>query len=191
MKRKLLSQALLLIIILSFTFVSNANGRFNAAGNENVSRINNNYFACTPTTSTTNLTIFTNNLPYTWNGTVFNAAGSKTVHLTNKGGCDSAATLNLTVVSATSKTMIIQQLNNVCNNGTIIVPILVKNFKAILAFTTSVKWDYSVLKYTGFSSTIGTSVGTLADTALGELGFYWSGSNLQGTDFADSSVACS
>jgi hypothetical protein len=36
-------------------------------------------------------------LPYTWNNTSFNAAGTYVVHLTNAVGCDSAATLNLTV----------------------------------------------------------------------------------------------
>ncbi|MFX9050361.1 hypothetical protein ABTN54_20010, partial [Acinetobacter baumannii] len=36
-------------------------------------------------------------LPYSWNGLTFTVAGSQTAHLTNAGGCDSAATLNLTV----------------------------------------------------------------------------------------------
>ncbi len=50
-----------------------------------------------PTTSTTNTTINASQLPYSWNGLTFNAAGSQTAHLTNAAGCDSAATLNLTV----------------------------------------------------------------------------------------------
>ncbi|MFM2048163.1 MAG: hypothetical protein RI955_711, partial [Bacteroidota bacterium] len=49
--------------------------------------------------STTNLTIGTNALPYTWNGKTFTAAGSQTAHLTNYVGCDSAATLNLTIAT--------------------------------------------------------------------------------------------
>ncbi len=52
---------------------------------------------CTPISSTTSLTIPSTSLPYTWNGLTFNAAGSQTKHLSNASGCDSLATLNLTV----------------------------------------------------------------------------------------------
>jgi hypothetical protein len=52
---------------------------------------------CTPNSSTTNLNIPSTNLPFTWNGLTFNTSGSQTAHLTNASGCDSAATLNLTV----------------------------------------------------------------------------------------------
>lgn len=48
-------------------------------------------------TSTTNTIICIGELPYSWNGLTFNAAGTQTAHLTNAVGCDSAATLNLTV----------------------------------------------------------------------------------------------
>ena len=48
-------------------------------------------------TSITNTSICPNSLPYLWNGLTFNVAGSQTAHLTNSVGCDSAATLNLTV----------------------------------------------------------------------------------------------
>jgi uncharacterized protein (TIGR02145 family) len=54
---------------------------------------------CTPTSSTTNLTIPSTNLPYTWNGLTFNNNGSQTATLTNANGCDSSATLNLTVTN--------------------------------------------------------------------------------------------
>ncbi len=57
------------------------------------------YTNCVATTSTTNLTIPSTSLPYTWNGLTFNAAGSQTKHLTNAAGCDSTATLNLTVIN--------------------------------------------------------------------------------------------
>jgi sugar lactone lactonase YvrE len=59
--------------------------------------------ACTPTISSNNVTINSNQLPYSWNGLTFNAAGTQTAHLTNAAGCDSAATLTLNVnaVSAT------------------------------------------------------------------------------------------
>ncbi|MFT3910112.1 MAG: T9SS type A sorting domain-containing protein [Ferruginibacter sp.] len=50
-----------------------------------------------PSTSTTNISICANALPYSWNGLTFTTTGSQTAHLTNAVGCDSAATLNLTV----------------------------------------------------------------------------------------------
>jgi hypothetical protein len=54
---------------------------------------------CTPTSSTTNLSIPSTSLPYTWNGLTFNNSGSQTATLTNSKGCDSTATLNLTVTN--------------------------------------------------------------------------------------------
>jgi hypothetical protein len=49
-------------------------------------------------TSTTNLSICQSSLPYTWNGLIFNSGGTQTkTSLTNSVGCDSSATLNLTV----------------------------------------------------------------------------------------------
>ena len=54
---------------------------------------------CVATSSTTNLTIPSTSLPYTWNGLSFNTAGTQTAHLTNACGADSAATLNLTVTN--------------------------------------------------------------------------------------------
>jgi hypothetical protein len=54
---------------------------------------------CAATSSTTNLTLPSTSLPYTWNGLTFNTAGSQTAHLTNACGADSAATLNLTVTN--------------------------------------------------------------------------------------------
>jgi uncharacterized protein (TIGR02145 family) len=50
--------------------------------------------------STTDETICSSQLPYTWNGLTFNAAGSQTATLEGSNGCDSLATLNLTVTPA-------------------------------------------------------------------------------------------
>ncbi|MDV6224182.1 gliding motility-associated C-terminal domain-containing protein, partial [Flavitalea sp. BT771] len=65
-------------------------------------------------TSTTNTTICTNQLPYTWNGQSLNAAGTYTANLTSAAGCDSIATLNLTVkatlTSTTNTTICANQL---------------------------------------------------------------------------------
>ena len=54
--------------------------------------------------STTNVTICSNELPYSWNGTNYNAAGTYTYTTTNAAGCDSVATLNLTVNSTSGST---------------------------------------------------------------------------------------
>jgi len=59
----------------------------------------------TATSSTNNLSICASALPYSWNGLTFTAAGSQTkTGLINSQGCDSSATLNLTVKTATSST---------------------------------------------------------------------------------------
>ena len=83
-----------------------------------------------PSTSTNSLTICTSQVPYTWNGLTFNASGTQIAHLTNAAGCDSAATLTLTVIScikptpengtvssATGGTAIANVLSNDSTNG--------------------------------------------------------------------------
>ncbi len=50
-------------------------------------------------TSTTNLNVCNSDLPYSWNGLTFNSVGSQSANLTATSGCDSVATLNLTVYS--------------------------------------------------------------------------------------------
>src|SRR5690606_41939721 len=59
-------------------------------------------------------TICINQLPYTWNGTEYSAAGTYEVTLTSTSGCDSVATLILTlnpfVTSPTDETICINQL---------------------------------------------------------------------------------
>ena len=64
-------------------------------------------------TSSTSVSVCSNALPYVWNGTSYNAAGTYTKTLTNAAGCDSVATLVLTVKStSTSSTPVA-----VCNNS--------------------------------------------------------------------------
>ncbi len=74
--------------------------------------------------SITNQSICSDQFPYTWNGTAYNAAGTFTKRLINTVGCDSVATLNLTVSntlnSTTSQTVCRNQLpylwnGQVCN----------------------------------------------------------------------------
>src|SRR5690606_14693407 len=48
-------------------------------------------------TSVTNTSICSSALPYQWNGQSYNAAGSYDVTLVSASGCDSVATLNLTI----------------------------------------------------------------------------------------------
>jgi hypothetical protein len=47
--------------------------------------------------STTNMVICSSALPFTWNGSVCTKGGTYMVHLTNSAGCDSSATLILSV----------------------------------------------------------------------------------------------
>ncbi|MFN8245221.1 MAG: hypothetical protein U0T56_02390 [Ferruginibacter sp.] len=56
------------------------------------------------TTSTTNQSVCPSQLPYTWNGQTYNGAGTYSVTLTGSNGCDSVATLNLTLLSTTTST---------------------------------------------------------------------------------------
>ena len=55
-------------------------------------------------TSTTSTTICDNQLPYNWNSNNYNAAGTYNVTLTSVAGCDSVATLNLTVNNTLTST---------------------------------------------------------------------------------------
>ena len=70
----------------------------NAAGCDSAATLN--LTVKSTSTSTTNLTICSNQLPFKWNGLTFNAAGTQTAHLNNKAGCDSAATLVLTITAS-------------------------------------------------------------------------------------------
>ena len=64
--------------------------------------------------STTNQTICSNQLPYSWNGNNYTAAGTYNDTLTSAAGCDSIATLVLTVnpvvTSTTNQTICSNQL---------------------------------------------------------------------------------
>src|SRR5438552_19180480 len=56
-------------------------------------------------TKTDNITICTAQLPYTWYGQQYNAAGTyNTTVPSTTGGCDTATTLNLTVNNLLTKT---------------------------------------------------------------------------------------
>jgi hypothetical protein len=81
----------------SYTFTTT-----NAAGCDSVATLN--MSIKSPTTSTTNVAVCSNQLPYNWNGTNYSAAGSYTFTTTNAAGCDSVATLTLTIKLPTTST---------------------------------------------------------------------------------------
>ncbi len=71
----------------------------------------------TSSTSTTNLSLCSTDFPYTWNGLLFNASGSQTYHTTNSVGCDSAATLNLTLKANYTITASAGSNGSISNSG--------------------------------------------------------------------------
>lgn len=54
--------------------------------------------------STTSISVCSNDLPYTWNGIPYSSGGTYTVNFTNSIGCDSIATLQLSVKNASTST---------------------------------------------------------------------------------------
>jgi hypothetical protein len=85
----------------------NASGTYyktlvNAAGCDSIATLNLSVKATS--TSTTNISVCSNHLPYAWNGTSYNAAGTYTKTLVNVAGCDSIATLNLSVKATSTST---------------------------------------------------------------------------------------
>ncbi|HLY70444.1 MAG TPA: T9SS type B sorting domain-containing protein, partial [Puia sp.] len=74
----------------------------NASGCDSIATLN--FAINSQLTSTTNLTVCPNQLPYSWNGQSLRGAGTYTANLTAIGGCDSTATLNLTVSNILTST---------------------------------------------------------------------------------------
>jgi uncharacterized delta-60 repeat protein len=75
-------------IIIGGAFTS-----YNAIGKNRIARLIN----CAKSISTTNLTICSNQLPYSWNGRSYTTSGVYTSTLNNINSCDSTAILNLKV----------------------------------------------------------------------------------------------
>ncbi len=69
------------------------------------------------TNSSINTTVCSSQLPFAWNGTSYNAAGTYQVTFTNAFGCDSTATLNLTVLQSPT-TPIVNSIINYQQNDT-------------------------------------------------------------------------
>src|SRR5207237_723395 len=72
----------------------------NAAGCDSAATLN--LTILNETTSITNISVCAATLPYVWNGTSYNGEGSYVFHTTNAACCDSAATLNLTILNETT-----------------------------------------------------------------------------------------
>ena len=107
-------------ITIAGTYTANLTS---AAGCDSIATLN---LTVNPTlTSTTNLAICTNQLPYSWNGQTITAAGNYMVNLTSAAGCDSVATLVLTVnpvaASTTNTTICANQLPYSWNGQTITI----------------------------------------------------------------------
>lgn len=77
----------------------------NAAGEMFIMDMDNNrvrkvYQSCTSISVSRSVTICSTSLPYSWAGMSLNCGGTYTIHATMANGCDSAATLNLSVLGA-------------------------------------------------------------------------------------------
>lgn len=64
----------------------------------NNNRIRKIYYPCTPISLSSNVTVCSSSLPYRWAGMNLTASGIYSIHQTMANGCDSSATLRLTVL---------------------------------------------------------------------------------------------
>jgi Secretion system C-terminal sorting domain/Bacterial Ig-like domain (group 2) len=112
----------------SYTWVAKGNKVYTASNNTDTIKLVNaggcdsivtlNLTINNATNSTTNVNICGNQIPYNWNGTNYSIAGTYTkTGLVNVGGCDSIATLVLSIGSPITPTVSISTPNDtVCNN---------------------------------------------------------------------------
>ncbi|MBL0359448.1 MAG: proprotein convertase P-domain-containing protein [Chitinophagaceae bacterium] len=172
---------------------------YNTGGTYNVTLVNSqgcdsvatlNLTVKTISTSTTNISICPAQLPYSWNSNSYNTGGTYNVTLVNSQGCDSIATLNLTVKTISTSTTNISvcpaQLpyswnSNSYNTGgtynmTLInsqgcdsIATLNLTVKTISTSTTNISVCPAQLPYS-WNSHIINSAGTYADTLVGSSG---------------------
>jgi gliding motility-associated-like protein len=115
------------------------------AGCDSVATLN---LTINPTlTSTTNITICSNQVPYSWNGTNYSIAGTYTANLLTVAGCDSVATLNLSI----NPTHAISQSVSICQGNSYTLP-------SGISVTTAGNYTSSFLNVFGCDSIITTSV---------------------------------
>jgi gliding motility-associated-like protein len=116
--------------------------------------------------SNTSLTICADELPYTWNGVVFNAAGSQTATLVNAVGCDSLATLDLSVNTLPNFNVVAQDPTS-CNvqNGQITISGLNPNTTYDISFNGGATTTYTA-NINGEVIIPGLASGTYTDFVL-------------------------
>ena len=89
--------------------------------------------AACATSSVTNLRICASQIPFTWNGLVFTEAGTQAAHLISAAGCDSVATLVLSINPPSTSTTNISAVGNYLWNGTTYTTSGTYTFKTINA----------------------------------------------------------
>lgn len=125
------------------------------------------------TTSTNNVSICSNQLPYSWNGINRNSSGTYTFVTTNSKGCDSTATLNLTVNSSPSIPIITTSGNtNICTGGMVNLSVAVPQTPVIPS---------SLIAYWNFNEGSGN---TVSDQSANNLTGTFVGSNAWATSNA-------
>jgi gliding motility-associated-like protein len=100
-----------------------------------------------PTNSTTRITVCNEELPFTWNGNIYTAGGTYSVQLINAAGCDSLATLELTV----SPSLPGVRYNTVVTQPNTAVQLTARDLGA----NTTYEWNpkFGLNDYTGSSAT--------------------------------------
>jgi streptogramin lyase len=93
--------------------VNAASEMFILDGNNRIRKV---FSPCTPIVVNSNVTICSSAIPYHWAGLTLTTTGNYTVHQTLASGCDSSATLHLTVLGTMPP---ITGSNNVCIGNTI------------------------------------------------------------------------
>jgi endonuclease I len=79
---------------------------------------------CTTSTFATSISISANTIPYNWNGQSLSTSGTYTAMFINSAGCDSIATLNLTIVPTTISFGIKAFIEGYYANASTMLPVL-------------------------------------------------------------------
>ncbi len=155
----------------------NAGGSYNVTltGSNNCDSIATLNLSVNPvSTSTTTISICTNQLPYSWNGNNYNAGGIYNVTLPGTNGCDSIATLNLTVntvlTSTTNASVCANQLPFVWNGN---------NYNTAGSFNVTLVSQSGCDSIATLNLTINPilSSTTNASTCTNQLPYIWNGNN--------------
>ena len=155
----------------------NASGRYDktlisALGCDSIATLN---LVVNPVvTSTTDTTICSNNLPFVWNGSSYNSAGSYQKTLTSSLGCDSIATLNLVVnpvVTSTTDTTICSNNLPVVWNG--------KSYAAAGTYQSSLTSSAGCDSIATLNLVVIPVVTSMTDTTIcsNQLPFVWNGTS--------------